>query len=79
MRQILEIALDRVTNPKTAAADRIKWSRVLISAGQVSNAILRDVEIETLKQQVMELKALTAEKLRQDDEDEDNGSDPPGD
>jgi hypothetical protein len=78
MRQILEIALDRVTSPKTVAADRIKWSRVLISAGQVSNAILRDVEIEALKQQIMELKALTMEKLRPDEEDED-GSDPPGD
>ena len=78
MRQILEIAMDRVTGQKTSAADRIKWSRVLISAGQVSNAILRDVELEVLKQQVAELKALTMEKLSDDDGDEDE-SDPVGD
>ena len=70
LRQILEIALDRVTNPKTPAPDRIKWSRVLISAGQVCNSILRDVEIETLKQQIMELKALTMEKLEEDEDEQ---------
>ena len=75
MRQILEIALERVTNPKTPAADRIKWSRVIISAGQVSNGILRDVEIESLKQQIMELKALTMEKLKKNEEGEDEDDD----
>ena len=68
MRQIVEIALDRVTNPKTLAADRIKWSRVLISAGQVTNGILRDVEIEELKRQVMELKDLTTERMKEDED-----------
>ncbi len=63
LRQILEIALQRVTNPKTVAADRIKWSRVLISAGQACNSILRDEEIEILKQQIIELKALTTGRL----------------
>jgi hypothetical protein len=43
---------------------------VLISAGQVCNSILRDVEIETLKQQIMELKALTMEKLEEDEDEQ---------
>ena len=68
LRQILEIALQRVTNMKTAAADRIKWSRILISAGQACNSILRDVEIEALKQQITELKALTTEKMKENEQ-----------
>jgi hypothetical protein len=55
--------MERVTNPKTAAPDRIKWSRVLISAGQACNSVLRDVEIETLKQQIEELKEITEERF----------------
>ena len=74
LRRIMEIALERVTNPKTPAPDRIKWSRVLISAGQVCNSVLRDVEIDALKQQIMELKALTTERLTDED-----GSDQTGD
>ncbi len=64
MRQIMEIALDRVTNPKTPTGDRIKWSRVLISAGQACNSVLRDVDIEALKKEIQELRQLTEEKLR---------------
>lgn len=63
LRQIMEIALERVTNPKTPAPDRIKWSRVLISAGQACNSILRDVDIEALKKQIEDLKRLTQERL----------------
>lgn len=74
LRQILEIALDRVTNPKTPAPDRIKWSRVLISAGQACNSILRDVEIEALKQQIMELKALTMDRLKEDEDEQEVNS-----
>lgn len=76
LRQIMEIALERVTNPKTPAPDRIKWSRALISAGHVCNSVLRDVEIDTLKQKIMELKALTMEKLKEDDGED--GSDQTG-
>ena len=67
LREILEIAMQRVTNPKTPAPDRIKWSRIVIAAAQASNAVLRDVEIETLKQQIAELKALTLAKLDEGD------------
>jgi hypothetical protein len=63
LREILEIAMQRVTNPKTPASDRIKWSRIVITAAQASNAVLRDVEIETLKQQIAELKELTLAKM----------------
>jgi hypothetical protein len=67
LREILEIAMQRVTNPKTPAPDRIKWSRIVIAAAQASNAVLRDAEIETLKQQIAELKALTLAKLGEGD------------
>jgi hypothetical protein len=67
LHEILEIAMQRVTNPKTPAPDRIKWSRIVIAAAQASNAVLRDVEIEALKQQIAELKALTLAKLDEGD------------
>lgn len=67
LREILMIAVQRVTNLKTPAPDRIKWSRIVIAAAQASNAVLRDVEIEALKQQIAELKALTLARLDEDD------------
>jgi len=64
LRGVLEIAMDRVTNRKTAPADRIKWSRIVIAAGQACNSILRDADIEDLKQQIQDLKQITEERLR---------------
>ena len=58
--------MQRVTSPKTPAPDRIKWSRIVIAAGQACNAVLRDVEIDALKQQINELKQLTLERLSED-------------
>jgi hypothetical protein len=63
LRRVLEIALDKVTHPKIPPGDWIKWSRVVVAGGQACNSILRDVEIETLKQQIEELKQLTEERL----------------
>ena len=60
LRRVMEIALDKVTNHKTPAPDRIKWSRIVIAAGASSNSVLLDVEIDELRRQIMELKALTA-------------------
>jgi hypothetical protein len=73
LRDILEIAMHRVTNPKTGAQDRIKWSRIVIAAGQALNGILRDVEIDALKQQINELRTLTLERLGEDEQGEDQG------
>lgn len=63
LRGVLEIAMDRVTHRKTPPADRIKWPRIVIAAGQACNSILRDVDIEALKQQIQDLKQLTEERL----------------
>jgi len=63
LREITEIAMQRVTSLKTPASDRIKWSRIAIAAGQACNAVLRDVEIDALKQQINDLKQLTLAKL----------------
>ena len=63
LREILEIAMQRVTNSKTPASDRIKWSRIVIAAAQAYNAVLRDAEIETLKQQITELKTIVQARL----------------
>jgi hypothetical protein len=63
LHDVLEIGMSRVTHPKTPPSDRIKWSRIVIGAGQALNSILRDVEIEELKQQIGELKQLTEERL----------------
>ncbi len=71
LRRVMEIALDKVTNPKTAPPDRIKWSRIVIAAGASSNSVLRDVEIDELRREIMELKALTRETEAGEDE---NGS-----
>lgn len=57
--EIMEIAMSKVTGPKTTPEERIKWSRVVISAGQACNSVLRDVDIEALKKQIEELRALT--------------------
>ena len=61
--EILQIAMGRVTAPKTPSEDRIKWSRIVIAAGQACNTVLRDEEIESLKEQINELKELTMAKL----------------
>lgn len=74
LREILEIAMQRVTNPKTPASDRIKWSRIVIPAGQACNAVLRDVEIDALKQQLTELKTLTLERLQDEDQRDQTGN-----
>jgi hypothetical protein len=66
LREIMEIAMQRVTTTKTPSSDRIKWSRIAIAAGQACNAILRDVEIDALKQQINELKQVTLSKLSED-------------
>ena len=70
LRRIFEIAMQRVTNPKTPAPDRIKWSRIVIAAGQALNGILRDIEIGELRQQINELKALTLARLGEDEQGE---------
>lgn len=62
LREIMEIAMQRVANSKTPASDRIKWSRIAIAAGQACNAVLRDVEIDELRQQINELKRLSEEQ-----------------
>jgi len=69
LREVMEMAMQRVTNPKTPAPERIKWSRIAITAGQACNAVLRDVEIDALKQQISELKQLTLEKLSEEEPD----------
>ena len=77
LRRVLEIGLGRVTHPKTPPNDRIKWSRVVIAAGQATNSILRDVDIEALQRQITELKQLTQERLsdeQADDQEEPGGS-----
>lgn len=68
LRRVMEIALDKVTNPKTAPPDRIKWSRIVIAAGASCNSVLRDVEIDELRREIMELKALTSESEVSEDE-----------
>lgn len=68
LRRVMEIALDRVTGPKTPPEDRIKWSRIVIAAGGACNSVLRDVEIDALKKEIAELKALTEERLKDDNE-----------
>jgi len=72
LRQIMEIAMQRVTSSKTPASDRIKWSRIAIGAGQACNAILRDVEIDALKQQINELKQLTLASMSEDKDSDTN-------
>jgi len=73
LREIMEIAMQRVTSSKTAASDRIKWSRIAIAAGQACNSVLRDVEIDALKAQINELKQLTLARLRETSEDDADG------
>jgi len=68
LRRVMEIALDRVTGSKTPPEDRIKWSRIVIAAGGACNSVLRDVEIDLLKKEISELKALTEEHLKDDNE-----------
>jgi hypothetical protein len=70
LREVMEIAMQRVTSPKTLASDRIKWSRIAIGAGQACNAVLRDVEIDALRQQISELKQLTLSRLSEDKDSE---------
>jgi len=62
LREIIELAMNHVRSDKVPRQERIKWSRILIAASQVCNSVLRDVEIETLKEQIRELKELTVAK-----------------
>ena len=78
LRRIITIAMDRVTNSKTPAEDRIKRSRIVIAAGGACNSVLRDVEVDELRREISELKTLMLEKLKDQGEDED-GSDQAGD
>ena len=71
LREIMEISMQCVANPKTPASDRIKWSRIAIAAGQACNAVLRDVEIDALKQQINDLKQLALVKLEEEESDSD--------
>jgi hypothetical protein len=73
LREVLEISMERISNPKTPAPDRIKWSRVVISAGQACNSVLRDAEIDDLKHQIKELKELTLAKLSDEQESDREG------
>jgi hypothetical protein len=70
LREVMQIAMHQVTSTKTLAADRIKWSRIAIAAGQACNAVLRDVEIDALKQQINELKQLTLSRVSEDKDSE---------
>ena len=74
LRRVMEIALERVTGSKTPPEDRLKWSRIVIAAGGACNSVLRDVEIDALKKDISELKALTEERLKDDDELDEAGS-----
>jgi hypothetical protein len=72
--------MERVTTPKTSSLDRIRWSRVVIAAGQACNSILRDVEMDALKQQISELKELTMAKLSDEQgEDQEGNTETPTD
>jgi hypothetical protein len=77
LQEVLEIAMERISNPKTPAPDRIKWSRVVIAAGQACNSVLRDAEIDDLKQQIEELKKLTLAKLSDEQESNQEGDTEP--
>lgn len=71
--------MQRVTSSKTPASDRIKWSRIAIAAGQTCNVVLRDVEIDALRQQINELKRLTLAKLSEQEEGVEDRADQAGD
>ena len=73
LHNILEIAMERVENRKTPPGDRIKWSRIVIAAGQACNSVLRDVEIDALKHQIQELKELTLARLSDEQENDREG------
>jgi len=75
LRQVLEIAMERVGNSKTSASYRIRWSRIVIAAGQALNSVLRDVEIEALKQQINQLKELATAQLSEDEQGNDQDGD----
>jgi hypothetical protein len=75
LRRVMEIALGKVTNQKTAPSDRIKWSRIVIAAGASANSVLRDVEIAELRRQITELKELIGESESEEGEDEYTGND----
>jgi hypothetical protein len=59
---------DRIRPGYRPREDRIKWSRIVIAAGGACNSVLRDVEIDALKKEISELKALTEERLKDDNE-----------
>lgn len=66
--------MERVTHPKTPTPDRTKWSRTVIAAGQACNSVLRDVEVEMLKEQIRELKAITTARLSDESGEDQTGN-----
>ena len=65
-REIIDLATERVTNPRTPAPHSVKWSGMVIAASQACNAVLRDIEIDQLKQQINKLRQLTLSRLSED-------------
>jgi len=55
---LMEMIVKHMNDPKTRWDEKLKWSRVLISASDVCNSVLRDVEVDKLKEQVEELEKL---------------------
>jgi len=55
---LMEMVVKHMNDPKTRWDEKLRWSRVLISAGNVCNSVLRDVEVGRLKEEVEELERL---------------------
>lgn len=55
---LTEMVVKHMNDPKTRWDEKLKWSRVLINASNVCNSVLRDVEVDRLKEEVEELERL---------------------
>lgn len=56
-----------MNDPKTRWDEKLKWSRVLINASSICNSVLRDVEVDRLKEEVDELERLVKKEAESDE------------
>jgi len=58
---LVSYAKAKIMDHNTGKTDRIKWSRVLVSAAQACTHALKDQELDELREEIKELKTILKE------------------
>ena len=56
LKGLFELSLDKTTKKQTPSGKKIQWARIAIQSASVMASILKDVELESLRDEVEALK-----------------------